>query len=167
MSENTLDMDRLTQRAADMVLAIANATMRSHEIAAEMVDRAGDVAAEKMRGRMDADLERIDQTAKTEVEKIRLEGEVQRVQVRMMSFMSVLESIGAAKVPLLERHATAEGPQKATLTKFLEMLTAQEVAVMQKAGLAPEVAQQAIGFVDGTPVYVRKGKKFVKQAGGA
>jgi hypothetical protein len=80
--------------------------------------------------------------------------------MRMTAFGAVLESIGAAKQPLLERHRAAGGPMKALLGYQIEALTAQELAILEKAGVEPQQARNALTAVDTDRLYVRDGRRF-------
>jgi hypothetical protein len=46
------------------------------------------------------------------------------------------------------------------LERQIELLTAQEAAVLERAGTAPEVARAAIATTDGS-LYRREGSRFV------
>jgi hypothetical protein len=98
--------------------------------------------------------------AEVAAEKIELASRVAQVRMRMTAFGAVLESIGAAKQPLLERLRTAGGPMKALLGYQIEVLTAQELAILEKVGVEPQQARNALTAVDTVRHYVRDGRRF-------
>lgn len=99
-------------------------------------------------------------TAEVAAERIELASKVAQVRQRMNAFGAVLESVGVQKLALTERLEKATGATKALLTAQIEMLTAQETAVLEKAGVAPAVAKAALTVVDEAPTYRREGRAF-------
>ncbi len=80
----------------------------------------------------------------------------------MAAFASVLEAVGGQKQVLQDRLATATGPLKALLIQQLACLTAQETAILTRAGVPNETAQQALASADANEtLYKRDGKRFV------
>jgi hypothetical protein len=107
-------------------------------------------------------------TAEAAAERIELAAEVARVTQRMAAFGAVLEAVGAQKEALLERLGKSKGPTRALIEQQLLMLTAQEVAVLKKAGIDDGQATAAVAVADGggRALYVRDGRKFVPLEGG-
>jgi hypothetical protein len=105
-------------------------------------------------------------TVEVAAERIALAAEVARVSQRMSAFSAVLEAIGAQKDALAGRLAAARGPLRALLQRQIEVLTAQEVAVLERAGAASQVARDAIEAAD-EPLYKREGSRFVALGGSA
>ncbi len=68
-------------------------------------------------------------------EKVELATRVARVNVRMDAFGAVLETIGVRKAALMERQQTASGPLARLIEKQIEMLTVEETALLEKAGV--------------------------------
>jgi hypothetical protein len=114
-------------------------------------------------------------TAEVAAERVELAAKVAQVQQCMRAFGAVLESVGAQKEVLLARLETATGPMKSLLLQQVEVLTAQEMAMLEKAGVAQPAARQALAVVDngvasGTggargALYVRNGRRFARVDG--
>lgn len=81
-------------------------------------------------------------------ERIGLAVEVGRIRTRMDAFGAVLESIDVQKQALLARQATASGPMQRLIARQIELLTAQETAVLQRIGVNPDVATAAVCRAD-------------------
>lgn len=101
------------------------------------------------------------QGAETAAERIQLAAQVAAVQAKMAAFGSVLEAIAAQKEALQGRLGEAAGPMKTLIARQLEVLAAQELAVLASAGIPTDQAAQAIQVAD-ERVYRREGSKFVQ-----
>lgn len=100
-------------------------------------------------------------TAEAAAEKVELAAEVARLRQRMAAIASVLEAIGVQKQALMEKAKAATGTLRALCYQQVEVLEAQEVAILQKMGVSHEVATQALE--DATePTYRRTGRRFVR-----
>jgi hypothetical protein len=111
-------------------------------------------------------------TAEVAAERVELAAKVAQVQQRMTAFAAVLEAVSAQKQALLGKVETATGAMRTLLQQQVEALTAQELAVLAKAGVPQPAAQQAIAAVDAGPeaggggkVYMREGRRFARIGG--
>lgn len=109
-------------------------------------------------------------SAEVAAEKIQLAAAVAGIRQRMTAFGAVLEAVGEQKRVLAERLAGATGPTKALIEQQIALLTAQEVAVLAKAGVAEPTAVAALAAVESTPAdgsapaYRRDARRFVRAA---
>lgn len=87
-------------------------------------------------------------TVDVAAERLELAAELARVKQRMTAFSAVLDAVSAQKQALTERMESADGPARKLLAHQIELLTHQETAVLQRAGIAPAVASAAISSVD-------------------
>src|SRR5436305_14317890 len=83
-------------------------------------------------------------SAEVAAEKIQLAAAVAGIRQRMAALGAVLEAVGEQKRVLVERLAGAAGPTKALIEQQIALLTAQEVAVLAKAGVAEPTAVAAL-----------------------
>lgn len=88
-------------------------------------------------------------TVDVAAERLELAAELARVRQRMTAFGAVLDAVAAQKSALAERMKTAEGPTRSLLAHQIDMLTAQETAVLRRAGIAPDIASEVIEQADG------------------
>ncbi|MCE9560857.1 MAG: hypothetical protein K8U57_02270 [Planctomycetes bacterium] len=108
-------------------------------------------------------------TTEIACERLELAAQVARVQQRMSAFGAVLEAVGTQKAALAARLADATGPLRKLLERQIEMLTVQEVAILEKAGVPQVMAEKALAAVDASSntdmpatTYRREGKRFVR-----
>lgn len=87
-------------------------------------------------------------TVDVAAERLELAAEVARVKQRMAAFGAVLDAVAAQKQALNDRLANADGPTRQLLAHQVELLTAQETAVLARAGISAEVAKPAIEAAD-------------------
>ncbi len=105
-------------------------------------------------------------------ERLELASRVAQVQGRMAAFGAVLESVGSAKAALLARLDKAPaGPVRALLEAQVAALAAQELAVLERAGVPQAAASAALAAVDAgggaggrEATHRRDGKRFVAVA---
>lgn len=99
-------------------------------------------------------------TAAVAAEKIELASNISVLRMRMEAFSGVLEIVNAAKKPLMERLEGETNPaMRLMIERQLEMLTEQEIAVLEKASVPGKVAKQLVGTVD--KAYRRDGRRFI------
>lgn len=99
-------------------------------------------------------------TAGVAAEKINLASEIAAMKMRMEAFSGVLECVAAQKKPLMERlEGEANPAMRLMIERQLEMLTEQEIAVLEKASVPGKVAKQLVGTVD--KAYRRDGRRFI------
>jgi hypothetical protein len=103
-------------------------------------------------------------TAEVAAERLELASKVAQVNQRLAAFSAVLDSIAAQREALETRMTTAKGAQRLLLQRQLDLLAAQEVAVLSKAGLDDSQARQALEVAD-EPSYHRSGRRFVRSNG--
>lgn len=112
-------------------------------------------------------------SAEVAAEKIQLAATVARIRQRMTAFGAVLEAVGEQKRVLVERLASVTGPTKALIEQQVSLLTAQEVAILAKAGVTEPTAVAALAAVEtppladlnnADPTHRRDGRRFVKAA---
>jgi hypothetical protein len=101
-------------------------------------------------------------TAEAAAERLELAAAVAAARQRLAAFACVLESVQAQKDALQNRLATAPPALRALYARQIEMLTLQEMAVLEKAGVPQESARQALALADATPLYERRGSRFLK-----
>src|SRR5262245_59745075 len=82
-------------------------------------------------------------TTEAAAERLELASRVAQIQGRMAALAAVLQTVGAQKETLLARLEQARGPVRALLEAQLAALTAQELAVLEKAGVPQLAAHQA------------------------
>lgn len=109
---------------------------------------------------VDAFVDAFLQTAATAAEKINLAAQVAQVQTRMAAFSAVLESIAAQKQVIYDRLQETSGPMQSLLNRHLELLTQQEIAVLERIGIPNDQARPTLEQAD-EKVYKRDGKRFV------
>jgi len=99
-------------------------------------------------------------TAQAAAERIGLASEVAIIRQRMAAYAAVLEMVGNQKESIINKiESLAENSPLRKLYIFqLEQLTAQEVEILQNAGLNNEIASNAIRNTDKLS-YGRKKKK--------
>jgi hypothetical protein len=99
-------------------------------------------------------------TAQAAAERIGLASEVAIIRQRMAAYAAVLEMVGNQKESIINKiESLAENSPLRKLYLFqLEQLTAQEVEILQNAGLNNEIASNAIRNTDKLS-YGRKKKK--------
>ena len=90
-------------------------------------------------------------TLEVSAERITLAADVARVKQRMAAFSAVLESVAAQKKAVAELMAEADGPAEMLYRTQLDMLTAQEVAVLERSGIPRQQAVLAIDSADAEP----------------
>lgn len=110
-------------------------------------------------------------TVDVAAERLELAAEVARVKQRMTAFSAVLDAVAAQKQALMDKLEEADGPARQLLGHQIELLTAQETAVLQRAGISAEIARPAIdaadhGDEDGQ-LYKRDGRRFVPATNGS
>jgi hypothetical protein len=106
-------------------------------------------------------------TAEAAAERIELASKVAQIQQRMSAFGAVLEAVGAQKAALEARAAALpHGPVLTLLERQVEALTAQELSVLEKAGVPQPVASAALAAPAEGEVYRREGRRFVPVANG-
>lgn len=86
--------------------------------------------------------------AEAAAEKVELAAQVARVEIQMQAVGSVLEVIGAQKDQLLTKALEAKGALRAAYLRQVDVLTAQEVGILQKIGVAPALAEEAVKAAD-------------------
>jgi hypothetical protein len=99
-------------------------------------------------------------TVEVAAERISLAAEVARVSQRMTAFSAVLEAVGVQKDALSVKLAAAKGPMRVLIRRQIDLLSAQEVAVLERAGAPAEAAKTAIEATD-APLYRRVGSRFL------
>jgi hypothetical protein len=89
-------------------------------------------------------------TAQAAAERIGLASEVAIIRQRMAAYAAVLEMVGNQKESIINKiESLAENSPLRKLYLFqLEQLTAQEVEILQNAGLNNEIASNAIRNTD-------------------
>jgi hypothetical protein len=105
-------------------------------------------------------------------ERIELAARVAQVNQRMVSFATVLESVAAQRQALAERLETAQGPLRSLLEAQLAALAAQELAILERAGV-PSTGARLAGNGDGLTqeqaaipaTHRRDGRRFVRVEG--
>lgn len=97
----------------------------------------------------------------TAADRISVASELARVNQRLVAFSAAIEALAAQKEALTARLAKARGPMRAFLTQQLGVLTAQEVGILRRVGLADADAAAAVEAADG-PAYRRLGSRFVR-----
>ena len=102
-------------------------------------------------------------TAATAAEKIHLAAQVAQVQQRMAAFQAVLEVVGVQKEALIARLTQAKGPMAAMLTRQIEVLTEQELKILESAGAPEEAARQAVQVIEYAPEPPPAGKTVVRK----
>jgi hypothetical protein len=105
-------------------------------------------------------------TVEVAAERIALAAEVARVSQRMTAFSVVLEAVGVQKDALAAKLAAAKGPMRVLIRRQIDLLSAQEVAVLERAGAPAEAAKTAIEATD-APLYRRAGSRFLPVGGPA
>ncbi len=125
---------------------------------------------------IDALAESIISTAEAAAERLDLASRVAQIQQRMAAFGAVLESVGAQKSVLTKRLEQKEMPkcQRRLVQRQIELLSAQETEILQRAGASSQLARAAVeqadrliddggsGDADGEDrLYRRKGRRFV------
>jgi hypothetical protein len=108
-------------------------------------------------------------TVEAASQRIELAAQVAQVKVRMEAFGAVLEAVGAQRAVLEERRVSAGPAVRALIGRQLELLAAQEVAILSQAGIGEDVARQALTVVEQSAeqVYVRQGRRFTAVNGRA
>lgn len=87
--------------------------------------------------------------AEAAAEKVELAAEVARVSVRMEAVGSVLDVIGAQKEALIVKADEAKGALRTAYLRQVEVLSAQEVSILERLGVPTAAAQIAVAKVDG------------------
>lgn len=117
--------------------------------------------AERMIGALS---DAIMRTAEVAAERIELASQVAQVRQRVAAYSAVLEAIGAQKSALANQIEAASGPMKALLSKQVEILGQQELAILERIGVPAPAAQAAIEAVDvesrDDRKYIRDGRRF-------
>jgi hypothetical protein len=96
-------------------------------------------------------------------ERIGLAAEVARVTQRMSAFAAVLDAIGVQKDALAAKLTASKGSMRLLIRRQIELLTAQEAAVLERTGAPMEAVRVAIETTD-APLYRRQGKRFERLA---
>lgn len=102
-------------------------------------------------------------TAEVAAQRIELASKVAEARQRLAALSSVLETLGAQKVALIERQESAKGAMKALLHRQVEILEAQELSILASVGVEEPAAKAALTVVDAAPVYRRDGRRFAKE----
>lgn len=126
---------------------------------------------------IDALAESIISTAEAAAERLDLASRVAQIQQRMAAFGAVLESVGAQKGVLIKRLEEKEMPkcQRRLVQRQIELLSAQETEILQRAGASAKLARTAVEQADRLideegnqdpndsedRLYRRKGRRFV------
>lgn len=107
--------------------------------------KAGEAAAERLNSEVEAAAERH-----------RLALEVGKVQTRMEALGAVLEAVGTQKAGLLQARDRTDNPAMRSLyERQIEVLTAQEVSILERCGAPSHVAEET-----SRQLYVRDGSRF-------
>jgi hypothetical protein len=100
-------------------------------------------------------------TAETAAQRIELAAQVAQVNQRMAAFGAVLEAVGAQKDTLTKRLSTATGATRLLVQRQIDVLSMQELAVLEQAGVPQQTATAALKQADERKLYVREGKRFL------
>ena len=103
-------------------------------------------------------------TVEVAAERLSLAAEVARVAQRMTAFSAVLEAVAVQKDALVVKLAAAKGPMRVLIRRQIDLLSAQEVAVLERAGAPAQAAKTAIEAAD-APLYRRAGSRFLPVGG--
>jgi len=116
-------------------------------------ERLFDAVANVLLGSVEAGVERLEQA-----------GELARLQGRMAVFAATLDAIDAQRAPLLAKLEKATGGMKLLVAKQVDMLNAQEVSVLERAGIGADTARQALAVAEKpTSKPARPGKVVVRE----
>jgi hypothetical protein len=126
------DMTQLTDRAERLIDALANAIMKTAEVAAQKIELASAVA--EVRQRMTA-----------------FGAVLQAVGAQKTAVQQQLVALG-----------DNDAATRALYHHQLRLLSAQEVGILTQAGISEPQAVEAVQVTDGTPTHRREGKRFVR-----
>jgi hypothetical protein len=129
------DMNQLTDRAERLIDALANAIMKTAEVAAQKIELASAVA--EVRQRMAA-----------------FGAVLQAVGAQKAAVAMQLADLGAD-----------DAATRALYQHQLRLLSAQEVSILKQAGISEQHAAEALEVADTKPTHKRDGRRFVRVNG--
>ena len=106
--------------------------------------------------------------AEVAAERIQLAAAVAQVEQRMAAHSAVLECIDAQRIAVEAKMVGAKGARLKLYETQLDLLAAQEVAILAKVGVPLDLARQAVKQVETKPAatHKRDGRRFVQIADG-
>jgi hypothetical protein len=129
------DMNQLTDRAERLIDALANAIMKTAEVAAQKIELASAVA--EVRQRMAA-----------------FGAVLQAVGAQKAAVERQLADLG-----------DGDAATRALYQHQLRLLSAQEVSILKQAGISEHHAVEALEVADAKPTHKREGRRFVRVNG--
>ncbi len=125
------DMNQLTDRAERLIDALANAIMKTAEVAAEKIELASAVA------------------------------EVRQRMAAFGAVLEAVGAQKAAVTKQLGNLGDKDAATRALYQHQLRLLSAQEVSILKQAGINEQHATEALEVADTKPTHRREGKRFV------